>query len=591
MKDEQRIILAAPGSIRPEIAPPAVVEFLLRTYRLPLERRPEVERLLATQASGGTAVALAPGVPAEPAAWGAAARSASAGAGAPTPLVIERESGTAESAGVGRLWLQSWRYYAAERAIAAALRERAAQVVAASVVHDEAELMRAWGLNAAQAKALQAALERRLALITGGPGTGKTHTLARLLAALIPQDGRVPVFRLAAPTGKAADRMRQAILQALERLPEDQARRVAEPLARAAREAGTLHKLLGHNPLTGLCAHDARRPLAAEVVIVDECSMVDTLLWQALLAALRPDTRLVLLGDPHQLESVSAGDVLGAIVRRIKKVGARSALTSCWVELTESRRFRDQPAIGELARAVTSGEPEAALAVLRAGADCLARQAFAGGAAGLGEPAALGWATLPDSVRVAIFAVAEAATPAEALAALERVRLLTAHRDGRTGAAGVNAWINRELATRLGAVGWFAPVIINRNDAETGLKNGSVGVRREGPGGVRLAWFPAELVGAAPNEIELARLPAEQAPAWAMTIHRSQGSEFDQVGVVLPGESTSPLATRELLYTAITRAKQAVYVWGAEPVIRRALADRTPRPTRLEARLAESDGG
>ncbi len=570
-------------------APPAVVEFLIRNYRLPPPRRVEIEHLLAAQAEGGTAVRLPAGAPADSGAWGDAAWMGpiEPGVVVPRPLVVEVEQET--TAGGSRVWLQSWRFFEAEAKIAEALCARATREPGGqSPVGDEAEMVR-WGLNAPQARAVRVAMERKLALITGGPGTGKTHTLARLLAALVPAEGSVPVFRLAAPTGKAADRMRQAILQAAEHLPAALAARVGEALARAASEASTLHKLLGYNPHTGRCLHDGRQLLPAEVVIVDECSMVDTLLWQALLSALRPETRLVLLGDPHQLESVSAGDVLGAIVRRIKQGGAAGGLAECWVELTESRRFRDQPAIGELARAVTEGQPEVALAVLRAGAGQLRDHAFTGGAAGMGDPAMLGWGTLPEVVRGAIIAVAEAATPEAALQALERVRLLTARREGREGAAGVNSWVARELqawAAKKGAGGWFTPIIINRNDTETGLKNGAVGVRREGPGAERLAWFPAEQAGAAVREIALARLPPDYGPAWAMTIHRSQGSEFDYVCVVLPGEATSPLATRELFYTAITRAKQAVFVWGVESVIRRALEDRKPRPTRLEARLA-----
>ena len=200
------------------------------------------------------------------------------------------------------------------------------------------------------------------------------------------------------------------------------------------------------------------------------------------------------------------------------------------------------------------------------------------------------WEGLPPVVRQAILAVADANRPEEALVALGRVRLLTAHREHTLGAAGLNETVHRHLLARAG--GGRAPnqpVIVNVNDPETDLTNGSVGVVLEVDGS-RAAWFPAPSASAAPRRIALSQLP-DHSPAWAMTIHRSQGSEFDQVVVVLPPED-SPLATRELLYTAITRARECVYVWGGEATVRAALGERALRCTLLEASLeaASADG-
>jgi exodeoxyribonuclease V alpha subunit len=565
----------SPTSIAPEI------DLLVRRWNLPPERSKDVEQLLKAQREGSTAYLLPDDTPRDTQAWGSACQVIEhhSATGAPSPLVLRHHE--------GRAYLQSWRFFRAEQAIAKEIIVRAHRS-APKLLQPVSSLLTDLGpnqVNERQAAAITCALEHTLALIVGGPGTGKTHTLARLIALLVADNPeKLPIIHLAAPTGKAADRMKEAVETAADRLPASLPLRTKELLKAAAAGASTLHRLLGFNPSTGRCRYNPERRLRCDVLIIDECSMIDSLLWLALLAALEPNTRLVLVGDPHQLESVSAGNVLGSIVR-FAKATPGSALDRVQVELTESQRFRNRAGIGALAKAVVNCAADSAVLLLETHAVPADGSAPADGLTWLGDHnGRFNWEKLPNTIQAAITAVADAPNAPEALAALAQIRLLTAHREGSMGAAGLNEAIQRHLGQRRAVKrAPNRPIIIGHNDPETGLTNGSIGIIMEVEG-TSAAYFPPASAGAPPRKIPLGRMP-DFSPAWALTIHRSQGSEFDQVVVVLPPDE-SPLATRELIYTAITRASQCVHVWGGEPTVRAALQTKTERCTLLECSLA-----
>lgn len=455
----------------------------------------------------------------------------------------------------------------------------------------------------AQREACARAWQRRLTLVTGGPGTGKTYTAARLLVLLqglsVQPDGlRVA---MAAPTGKAAARLRQSVLVALDALRgRDDVPALA--LARAAAAPSTtLHALLEARPGERRFGRDRRRPLPLDLLLVDEASMIDVELMAALLEALPASARLVLLGDEDQLASVEAGSVLADLCA----APPGSALAGQTVRLRESRRFGGD--IGTCARAVQAGPLAAfeALSTLREGGEVRRLQLPSpagepGRAARTVAGAALadddGWPTHGDWLRQL------GGRPSEVdafedwarglLRALEGFRVLCAVREGEWGVAGINAAIERLAQQR----GWIArrsewyegrPVMVTRNDAASGVFNGDVGLVLRSPrapaGGASAlrAWF---LDGAALRSVAVGRLPPVQT-AYAMTVHKSQGSEFTHVLMALPPVAGAGL-TRELLYTGITRARARLTIALHDAgVVRQAAAIRTQRMSGLRQRL------
>ncbi len=422
---------------------------------------------------------------------------------------------------------------------------------------------------AEQRAAAEMAARQWTSVITGGPGTGKTTTIARFLGALQAASDRPLMVALAAPTGKAAARMAQAVGIATQEadFPAAQRDRVA------SLPSTTMHRLLGSRPdsRTRFRHHRGNR-LPHDVVVIDETSMVSLSLMARLLEALRGDARLILVGDADQLASVDAGAVLKDLVDGLGLLPEPPI-----ARLTTSHRFGG--GIGALATAIRAGDADAAVAVLGAGS---------------ADVSLVDGAGARDSVLPATLSLVEAAEAgrrAEAVARLDSHRLLCAHREGPYGIRTWNHQVERWLLEATGRdwlPRWYAglPVIVTANDYGLGLFNGDTGVVcRATPGGPDLVGLIADGEQPQGRPYPLTRL-AETEPAHAITVHRSQGSQFDTVTVLLP-EPESALLTRELLYTAVTRARSGVRVIGTEAAVRAAVGRRAQRATGLAKRLAQ----
>ena len=476
-----------------------------------------------------------------------------------------------------------------------------------------------------QQLACAVALRSRVAVLTGGPGTGKTYTAARLLALLAAMEppGRPWRVALAAPTGKAAARLRQSIDGALQDLQTPlQGVLDVQALAQRLGPARTLHALLGAQPHTRQMRHHAGHPLDVDVLLVDEASMVHLEMMAALLDALPAHARVVLLGDKDQLASVEAGAVLGDLCRDaeagrydadtaryalavaaqalppecLDASGAAPALARHTVMLRESRRFGGP--IGQLALAVNRGDAAGARRVLAEDASG-ALQALEGCSAQAVVRLALhGRPGASACYRDYLDAMARQPGGLDAsehgdwvrsvLAAFERFRLLCAVREGEWGAAGLNRAVEAALrgAGLLEARGeWYAgrPVMVTRNDAALGVFNGDIGIALPSAtagGGLRVYFADGPQL----RSVGVARL-AQVETAFAMTVHKSQGSEFEHTVLVLPPRAGAVLG-RELVYTGITRARQAFTLVAAQPgLLAQAVAQRTQRASGLRARL------
>lgn len=426
-----------------------------------------------------------------------------------------------------------------------------------------------------QRRAAIMACRRALGIISGGPGTGKTHTIARILALLVSGGMEPGRIRMAAPTGKAADRMKKAVADSLSALPGSVEEHKG-PLAGVAESARTIHQLLGYNPDSRRCFHNASNRIPCRALIIDECSMVDIFLWKALMEALPDDARLILVGDPDQLESVGQGNVLAELTAF---AASQPVLAANHVRLTRSRRFQDSPGITAFADAIKSCDTEKAK-------ELLAVHAMQEGS-GLNwipmEEGIFGMKEIPSDLKKQLAAVANASTPNNALEELGRICILTAQREHFVGAKAIGEKIDA-MVLRNNPAARNRPVIINRNDPETGLKNGAVGVIHAGEDGGKKAYFRS--AAGELRDFPVAKLPDHQ-PAWAITIHRSQGSEYDSVLVIVP-RADSPMATRSLLYTAITRAKKSLYVAGDLESIAKAINTPSNRVTLLADSLTKT---
>lgn len=494
------------------------------------------------------------------------------------------------------------RYQAYEKQLAEQLLSRAADLPSVDEARLSESLTRLFSFNSSlqagqqpdwQRLAAAQAVRRKLAVISGGPGTGKTTTVVRLLAALLEQgeEGVALAIGLAAPTGKAAARMAEAIRNAKASLPVSEAIKAALP-----EEARTLHRLLGSRGDSPQVRHNAANPLALDVLVVDEASMVDLALMAKLVDALPPHARLILLGDKDQLCAVEAGAVFAELcegrgfdaraaadLQRITGQQAPvaqpgSRLGDAVVLLTHSHRFAGDSGIGELARRINGGEVAATLSLLKEQRSDLAWN---------DEPTPADLLERLDRGYAPFLAAAKSADPAAAFAAFNDFRALTAQREGAWGVAGINEALEARIkrCERLPSrERWYAgrPIMVRQNDYALGLFNGDIGICLDSEFGLRV-FFEGE-DGYRP--FAPARLPSHDC-AFAMTVHKSQGSEFSEVLLALP-EQPSPLLTRSLFYTGITRAKHKVEIWGLPARLSEAVATRAERAAGLAQRLAIS---
>jgi exodeoxyribonuclease V alpha subunit len=452
-----------------------------------------------------------------------------------------------------------WRQWQEERSLALQLIQLLRPMPAVTVQIEDADQA-----NPLQRQAIELAARYPFSLITGGPGTGKTFTLVRIVRALQAADAQIRIA-LAAPTGKAAQRM-QSVLAA-----EFAAAGIAFDQIQTAQ---TVHRLLGLGG--GTAKYHVGNPLPFDLIIIDECSMLDLALASQLFAAIAQGTRLILLGDADQLAAVDAGAVLADL-------SWAEPLQPFHVRLEESRRFAADRGIGLLATAVRHDDRQAIRRALQ------------------GDPAGQVYAHQPNSSQQQqtfdalwqgyqpyVEALQRGAPPAELFAAFDRYRILCAQKSGLFGVQAINhamsERLQRALSLRLGrGQQWFCgrPLMITRNDYGLRLSNGDIGLCLPDDTGMYWVHFPH-----LPQPISVNRFSPEQLDtAFALTIHKSQGSEFERVAMVLERRQQQTLS-RELVYTAITRARSRIDVWAERQVLLYAVQHQSQRQTGLSMQIA-----
>jgi exodeoxyribonuclease V alpha subunit len=444
---------------------------------------------------------------------------------------------------------------------------------------------------------------KKFCVVSGGPGTGKSTLIARIIALILEQrKGSEMRIAIAAPTGKAAARLQEAIQNGKERLPIEAQIKEAIPI-----EASTLHRLMGTIPGSPYFRHNGENPLPVDMVIVDEASMVDLALMSKLVQALPSDARLVLLGDKDQLASVEAGAVLGDICdtgrihgfsknfsTRFREITGASVdispkndnepgIQDCVVDLQKNYRFGLESGIRAASLVVNQGDGNLALRILKSG-----------------EYDDIKWTTLPEPN--AVYSVLrenvlngfkpylETADPLEIFSLFGQFRILCALRKGPYGVSAQNLLVEQVLRDENlidTDKRWYRgrPVMITTNDYNIGLFNGDIGIIMPDPATNHdLRAFFLSPDGALRSFLPV-RLP-EHETVYAMTVHKSQGSEFDKALLILPDRHT-PVLTRELIYTGITRAKKNIEVWGTERIFIEGVSQRIERSSGLRDALWE----
>ena len=511
------------------------------------------------------------------------------------PLILDEK---------GRLYL--YRYWEYEQSLAESFKTRLALNIAqppAKLLRQQLDRLFPRSADAGtdwQRVAACVAVQKKICVLSGGPGTGKTYAAARILALLLEQEqgaGRAPAVALAAPTGKAAARLKEIMQQAKRTVDCSDEIKAALP-----EEAFTIHRLLGPVPGTPYFRYTAENQLPYDIVVVDESSMADLALMAKLFQAVPGYAHLILLGDRDQLASVAAGAVLGDICdtgnehsysrnfariilegggEEVPSAVAENPMADSLIVLHKNYRFGADSGIGELSQAIRSGNAERALHILKNGGneDIIFRDSISAGAleSALEEPAVQGYTPYLN-----------AQSPDEALNLITGYKVLCALRQGPYGVES----INRIIETILKKEGFinpsgrwyqFRPVMVTRNDYTMNLFNGDVGIAwQEAAGNYgHRVFFPARDGGL--RSVLQVKLP-EHETVYAMTVHKSQGSEFDRVLIILPDRESSVL-TRELLYTAISRARKRAEIWGTEKVLRFMINNPTSRTSGLRDAL------
>jgi exodeoxyribonuclease V alpha subunit len=437
-------------------------------------------------------------------------------------------------------------------------------------------------------------------IITGGPGTGKTTTLAKILRILFAIEPGTRLA-LAAPTGKAAKRMQESLLSGMKSFPKD----VQEKIEKLV--PTTIHSLLGYKRESVDFKHGRDNPLPYDLVVVDEASMIDLPMFAKLLEATGEGCRLILLGDKDQLASVEAGSLLGDLCQSTDRLNqftpdridwingfipdaerrvtgdhakdGEALLAGCIYELRMSHRFKAQGLIGNLSRAIIAGNVSEVERIVDG--DHRPRLTY--------DP------TYEDEVLEGFLSGFESyireTDVKMALEKLNKLRILVTVREGPRGLHAVTRRIEDALMRK----GWIAPrdgfyphrpVIVTRNNYELGLMNGDIGIVRPDADGRLRVWFE-DPEGGIRSVVPAFLSNCET--VFAMTIHKSQGSEFDKVLVVLPEGTDNPLLTRELLYTGVTRAREEVVIQGSRETLKKAVASQVMRISGIGHRINAMD--
>lgn len=465
-----------------------------------------------------------------------------------------------------------------------------------------------------------AALNRRLTVVTGGPGTGKTYAVLRILTLLIAQsEGRIPSIAIAAPTGKAANRVRESLANGLEELrnsSQSKLPRFGDIADHIPSKAQTIHRLLGSRYRSTMFRHNRDNPLPYDIIIVDEASMIDIGLMSKLLDALHENSRIILLGDKHQLASVESGAVFADIcssehLNRFSRTFADYCLSAgitlpvdsivpdeeaaemddAIVELEYSRRFSSDSGIGRLASLINMGDAEGAIRLLEEGHDDIIWHQK--------TPIDCLGEVLPY-IQTQYRSYKESSlSHFEKLRNMTRFQILCAHRKGKGGVDEINAEIEKRIGIRASdkeGGQWYEgrPVMMTRNDYQLKLYNGDTGLTvLSGDDGsnqrrMRVAAEAFDTVSTGHESEAVSLRPVaqlqEMETCWALSVHKSQGSEYDTVFLALPKED-SPVLTRELIYTAVTRAKKKVIIAGSKKILKSAIKRRTLRFSGLADRL------